>query len=417
MKKVLVAGAALLIAGSANAGVNISGDARVTYVGTKNYSADKVGADGSIEKARTDGYNDYFESRVGLNFEGKNERGAGAKARLYFDDAGFEDAAKWDGTAGSTAGSTTTPGVTVDYAYLTAPLGEHWTVKAGRLNPDFSKFFSWNIRATRLAATYDHSGMKLTPFVGVKKEEAGSAVDQWDDNDYMECGLVTSFTLPHDWILKTFARYNDDQREKDDVPAVNGIAMPPKDHTDRSGFDGSIHIESGKDSIIGFEAEVAYKAADFQGKSDDGMGGYVLLAKKVSPKFTPAVVAGMTKNGYVADNDFGFVMVGGNDFTQVMKVGDGVEDDGSLLFGAFVANVAVSSDFTLAGNFMYADFDNSAAGSLDCAFEVSGVATYALSNGASLTYKLGYLSPSNNGGADVNEDPYVGQLLRLNVAF
>ncbi|MCI5144762.1 MAG: hypothetical protein D3923_04370, partial [Candidatus Electrothrix sp. AR3] len=76
MKKVLVAGAALMLAGSANAGVNISGDARVTYVGMGDYHRN---ADS------TDGYDDYFESRVGLNFEAKKEGGALVKARLYFD--------------------------------------------------------------------------------------------------------------------------------------------------------------------------------------------------------------------------------------------------------------------------------------------------------------------------------------------
>lgn len=398
MKKVLVAGAALLIAGSANAGVNISGDSRVTYVGTQDYS--RAAGDAN-------GYRDYFESRVGLNFDASNDKGVGGKARLYFDDAGFESPAPWDGTA--------TVGVTVDYAYLNAKLGDCWTLMAGRIAPNFTRFYSWNIRPTRVVAIYENKdhGVKLIPFIGVKKEVAGSIADEWNDKDYMEYGLVTSFSLPHTWTLKTFARYNDDQRETDDVLSPLDGTVTSAAHRDRSGFDGSIHIESGKGSAVGFEAELSYKAADFQGTTDDGMGAYVLLAKQISPKFTPALVAGMTQDGFVADNDFGFVMVGGNDFTQVMNVGDG----GDLVFGAFVANVAVSSQFSLAGNFLYADFDNSGAGTLDSAIEVSGVATYALSNGANLTYKIGYLTPSVNGGADADEDPYFGHLLRLEVAF
>ncbi|MCI5125303.1 MAG: hypothetical protein D3925_12710 [Candidatus Electrothrix sp. AR5] len=92
MKKVLVAGAALMLAGSMvsaasagnpdeKAGASISGDARLTYVG----ETDKTR---NAESNTANGYSDYFESRVGLNFDAKAKGGASVHARLYFDDKG-----------------------------------------------------------------------------------------------------------------------------------------------------------------------------------------------------------------------------------------------------------------------------------------------------------------------------------------
>lgn len=403
MKKVLVAGTALMLAGSfvaeAQAEVNLSGDARATYVGKQDY----------VRMDSANGYDDYFESRVGVNFDAKTPaNGVSAKARLYFDGYGFEDDAPWSGEQKTTD-------VSVDYAYLTAPLGD-WTIKAGRVNPDYSKFFSWNIRPTRLIANYKQGNVDITPFVGVRAE-ATTATDKWNDNDYMEYGLVTGFKLQNNWTLKAYGRYDDDQREKVDAIEIDadGVATKvEKDAKDKTGFIGDVFLNNdGAGCDFGFHAELAYKAADVQGTEDDGLGGYVQLSKKMSDRFTPAVLAGMTKDGYVADNDFGFVMVGGDTSTQVMRVGQG----GDLLFGAFVANYVVSDSLTLTGNLLYADFDNDAAGTLDSAIEVSGIAAYALNDSASLTYKAGYLTPSITSGSGVDEDAYFAHLVRLNIAF
>ncbi|WP_417914160.1 hypothetical protein [Candidatus Electronema sp. JM] len=416
MKKVLVAGTALMLAGAAavqaQAEVSVTGDARVTYIGKQDYLRDK---------ASSNGYDDFFESRVGLNIDGKAPaNGVGAKARVYFDGYGFEDDAPWNGQERTE--------LSVDYAYLTAPLGD-WNIKAGRINSDYSKFFSWNIRPTRLTATYKQGDLSITPFVGVRAE-ATTEKDKWNDNDYTEYGLVLKSKLQNAWNLVGYVRYDDDKREWDALTGstmVNGIdakgkalsfAVPnvgSKAHKDRSGVIGDVFLNNeGANCDFGFHAELAYKAADVQGTEDDGLGGYVMLSKAMSSQFTPAVLAGMTKDGFVADNDFGFVMVGGDTSTQVLKVGDLAPE--GLWFGAFVANYKTSERMTLTGNFLYADFDNSKAGTMDSAIEVSGVADYVLNDSSSLTYKIGYLTPSVNGGG-VAEDAYFAHYLRLNVKF
>lgn len=413
MKKVLVAGAALMLAGAsaADAGVNLSGDARATYVGKQDYQRVDDSADG---------YHDYIESRIGLNIDGTTATdGMFVKARVYFDKYGFEDDAPWNGSERHD--------VSVDYAYMQVPLGPNWSVRAGRVNPDFSKFYSYNIRPTRVYAMYEQGNFAFKPFMGVKQEEASTSLDNWDDNDFMEYGFVASLKLMTGWTVKAYGRYDDDQREldksADEVYTVTGDAASgfevveeylTTSHADKSGFTGDLLLTNdGASCPIGFTAELAYTAADLQGTEDDGIGSYVMLHKKMSDRFTPAVLAGMTKDGWRADNDFGFVIVGGDTSTQLMRVGDG----GDLVFGAFVANYAASDRLSLTGNLLYADFDNSDAGTLDSAIEVSGVASYALSDAASLTYKAGYLTPSVNGGSGVAEDAYFAHLLRLNLAF
>ncbi|MCI5145568.1 MAG: hypothetical protein D3923_08550, partial [Candidatus Electrothrix sp. AR3] len=344
-----------------------------------------------------------------------------------------------------------TLGVTVDYAYFAVPMGD-WTIDAGRMPLNYSKFYSWDIRPTRLRAIYKHGNFKIIPFLGVVNELSDNPLDAWDDNDFMQYGIVPIVNMSNGWTLKGFFRYNDDAQEWDqahelvtvattDANGVAGTMQVPKGnanggqkalgggmnvpdfdfgtranpHADRSGFDASVHLNNNgaKNSPIGFEAEVAYVAADYQKTEDDGLGAYVQLSSRSMGAFTPAVVVGLTQDGFVADNDFGFVMVGGNESTTVVDVGN---RDGDLMFGAFVASYAVSPRLTLTGNLLYADYDNNTEGNITDAIEVSGVASYALADGANLTYKAGYLAPGFDDD-DAMDDPYFGHLVRLELEF
>ena len=447
MKKVLVAGAALMLAGSANAGVKnasvdagvtISGAAQVTYVGQSDYLRDAAKAD------QYNGYSDYFESRISLDFEAKSQSGIKVKAGMYFDDYKYYDDAIWEGVEKDS--------VTVDYAYFAVPMGPV-TIEAGRMPLSFTKFYSWDIRPTRVRAVYKSGNFTIIPFVGVVSETADSGMDNWDDNDFMQYGIVPIVNI-NGWTLKAFMRYNDDAQEWDsahNVVSVNvtdpdgsnprqmlipegdadgsridvggGLSAPGMQFAqaltpsnDRSGFDGNFHINNygATNSVIGFEAEVAYMSADFQQKEDDGIGGYVQFSKKLGA-FTPAVLAGMTQDGFEADKHFGFVMVGGDESTTVVKkVGN---PDGELFFAAFVANYAITPQLNLTGNLLYADYDNNTEGRVTDAIEVSGAASYALSSGASLTYKAGYLATNFDDDVDALDDAYFGHMLQLELAF
>jgi hypothetical protein len=419
MKKVFVAGAALMLAGSVasaasagnpgeapdKTGVSISGDARVTYVGMTDY-------DRNVENGTANGYSDYFESRVGLNFDAIAKGGASVHGRLYFDDYGYNDDAVWNGSGDAQIG------VSMDYAYFKLPLSDTMTLRAGRIPLEFTKFYSWDIRPTRVQLIYKAGNLKLVPFVGVVSEDS-TDLDNWNDNDFMQYGIVPVVKLNDDWTVKAFFRYNDDTREWATDPTIETVeglevAVPATPHKDRSGFDGTVNL-TGTVGNIGLTAELAYKAADFQGKEDDGIGGYVQAAFSM-PALTPIIIAGMTQDGFMADRNFGFVMVGGNQSTTVVDVGN---SDGDLMFGALVLLHNISDRFSAQGNLLYAsyDYDND-AGKIDSAIEVSGILSYALSESTNFDYKLGYLAPTYNDGAPgVLEDAYIGHSMQLNVAF
>jgi hypothetical protein len=362
---------------------------------------------------------------VGLNFDAKAKGGASVHARLYFDDYGYNDDAIWNGSGDAQWG------VSTDYAYFKLPLSDTMTLRAGRIPLKFTKFYSWEIRPTRVQLIYKSGNLTLVPFVGVVSEN-GTELDNWDDNDFMQYGIVPILKINDDWTVKAFFRYNSDQREwsqrsedvivagtlknKESVTITEKMDITGKytPYKDRSGFDGTVNL-SGTVGSVGLTAELAYKAADFQKTEDDGLGGYVQAAFSM-PGFTPVVLAGMTQDGFMAWRDFGFVMVGGNQPTTVVNVGNA---DGDLMFGALVLMHDISDRFSAQGNLLYASYDDSnEAGKIDSAIEVSGVLGYALSESTSVEYKLGYLAPTYNDGApSVLEDAYIGHALSLNVEF
>lgn len=404
MKKVLVAGAALMLAGSTvpvafagnsgsdsgdATGVSISGDATLYYAGGIDYYRIP---DNNL---KADGYSDFFATRVGLNFDAVALGGASIHARLYFDDQGFNDDPIWDKSGDNQLG------VSTDYAYMQVPLSKNFTIKAGRLPLSFSPFYAGEIRPTRIQLIYKSGNLKLVPWLGVVSEDE-SDLDNWDDNDFMQYGIIPVITFDNGWTAKGFFRYNDDART---------VAQ------DRSGFEGSVNV-SGMAGNTALTAEVSYKAADVQSTEDDGTGGYVQASLNM-PGFTPTIIAGMTQNGFMAWRDFGFVMVGGNETTTVVDVGNPV---GDLMFGALVFKHDISDRFSAQGNLLYASYDYDddiiAQGNIDSAVEVSGIFNYALSDSTSFEYKLGYLAPTFNDGApDVLEDAYIGHVLRMNIEF
>jgi hypothetical protein len=420
MKKVFAAGAALMLAGSMasaasagtpntseeTTGISLSGDARLYYVGKTDYER---------KDDTANGYSDFFDTRVGINFDAVALGGTSVHARLYFDDYGFNDDAIWDGNGDDQWG------VSTDYAYFIAPLSDTLSVKAGRLPLNFSAFYAGEIRANRVQLIYKSGNFKLIPWVGVVSED-NSGLDNWNDNDFMQYGIIPVIQLNDAWDVKGYFRYNDDQREWATDPTTtteNGVevTVPATAHADRSGFDGTVQL-NGTVGNIGLTAQLAYAAADYQQTEDDGIGGYVQAAFSM-PGFTPVVLAGMTQNGFMAWRDFGFVMVGGNEPTTVVEVGN---SDGDLMFGALVLMHDISDRFSAQCNLLYAsyDYDNDsiAAGKLDSAVEISGALSYAVSESTSIEYKLGYLTPSyNDGASEVMEDAYIGHSLGLNVEF
>ena len=444
MKKVLVAGAALLIAGSmvtaASAEVNLSGDARARYVGTSNYDRNYTQnpITGQWEEDKN-GYRDNFNSRIRVKFDAKTDGGAYMKARLRFDDT------VWNGQGWGAASED--KNVWADYAYIGTPIGPV-DVSAGRMPANYSLFFSWDARPTRVKADWKTGNLRLIGLFDIKSEFADNALDEWDDNDFYGYGLVASYKIDDIWTVKGYARYEQDERDYTGTPKTVLFPVDPNDtrdpgaqsagffavdsvdvkpYNDKSGFLGDIHVD-GKIAMVGLQGDIAYKAQDVinanNPDADDGWGGW-LEGNLDMGAFVPALQVGFTQNGFEADDDFGFIMIGAAEpITVVKQVGSLL---GDTWWVAFTSNYAMSDQLKFAGNLVYYDVsaDHTETGGPDVRgladmWEISGSATYTLNTNADLTYKIGYLDPSYDGrvnSAGISDDGYFGNYLRLAIKF
>ena len=369
MKKVLVAGAALMMAGAmvvpaAVAEVNLSGDARVRYIGTTGYTP--TGLD----------YGDRFKSRVRLKIEGVAKGGAFAKARLKL-------------ASGTWNGEDSLGGIEVDYGYLGLPMGAV-TVYAGKVDSglaDFSDFFYNGGGETRVQAAYEGEGFNLAGFYQIDKE--GQATD--DDSSV---GMVASFAPADNMNISTIVWYF--------MPDSAG-------NTADDGIGASLRFESEMDAL-GLEAELSFKDEGVMGQNlnDSGIGGYVGLAYEMGA-WTPGAHIGFTTDGYAPTEDYGFFMIGGDSPIAVRDFGDA----DSSYWGALTTDYAVSENITLTANLVYLDMDDMGfvAGADDEALEVSGGIDYAVSEGARLRYRLGYLTVDD---ADIDA---VGHFAELRIKF
>lgn len=435
MKKVLVAGAALLIAGSmvstASAEVNLSGDARARYVGVSDYTRNlTVNPNGTLNE-NSNGYRDNFNHRIRVKFDAKAKGGAFMKARMRIDDM------TWDGQGWGMHSDT--KNVWADYGYIGVPLG-NGTLSAGLMPANFSKFYSWDARATRLKYDWKMGDFRIIPLIDVKDEFTDSVQDEFDDNDFMGYGAVFALKINDNWSAKIYPRYHDDQREWDSVDNERFVPADSNDpgnvsagfisvtdtvvtpHRDRSGFMFAADAE-GKIANFGVHGGMGYKEADVQGSTDDGWGWYLEGSMDLGA-FQPAIVIGGTYDGFQTDPDFGFIMIGADEPITVVSTFGGPNSDS--IFAALTSTYAMSDQLKFAGNLVYYDIDlnetertHDVRGLAD-AWEISGSATYAVSEGADLTYKLGYLSPSYDGrlnSAGISDDGYFGHYFRLAIKF
>lgn len=191
MKKILVTGAALLIAGSmvsaASAEVNLSGDARVRYIGTSDYEREYTpNPDGTWSEDKN-GYTDKFNSRIRVKFDARANGGAFMKARLRFDDF------TWDGQGWGAYKND--KNVWADYAFLGVPMGPV-TFTAGRMPGDYSKFFRYDRRPTRAKLDYKNDNLRLIALLDVIDEDV-NVMDDWNDNDFMAYGFIAAYQIDH----------------------------------------------------------------------------------------------------------------------------------------------------------------------------------------------------------------------------
>lgn len=402
MKKFIAVAAGLALAGtmvsSAMAEVNFGGSARVRAITMMDYTDG-----GSISK---------LDSRVRLKVNAKSKGGAFAKARIRMGDG------MWDGGRGATGNAGDDKNIYVDYAYLGVPMGPV-TVTAGRQIASFSKWFAFDGRKDRLKAVYKNAGTVVALFYDKNAEitdTAPTTAVSWaavdaDGNPGTVTGTATvAGHVSNDWTSDNDKNgYGIVVKQKMGDWKAKGIAVFLQDETptDNNGIVGSVNV-SGKAGPVSIGAEVSMK--DFDNAADTQIGGFVSVSTSFGAVSVTGI-AGMTADGFAADDDFGTHFLGnGNNspitfLPQIGLLGDTV-------FGVAVFGFKVSDALALNAIIGYADIDAVAT-----ALEISGGLSYTISDGAVLTVAGGALTPSDEGGLGGYDDTAFGAYAKLEVKY
>nr|WP_320011699.1 hypothetical protein [uncultured Desulfobulbus sp.] len=437
MKKVLLTGAALMLAGgmfaadatyAAEPGVKITGNARVRLWYKDNYAFDDT-----VDKRDTS-----MDSRVRLDITGTAAGGAYAKVRIRMMENLMGDA----DDDGYTDGIVSNTNIWVDKAYVGIPLGEDFTLEVGKYRSTYGplgttyNFFYDDVHLTGMRGIMKMGDVTINPFMEWMEEAqntaeyaAGSADAQYD-HDVMRFGVHAKAKVNADWTVGGMVGYQTDNR----VDTAAGVEA-------NEGFFGSIYAkgQSGAFGIYGEFAvtdnqlngmnswlndSLASAAADEIGSDDTGFGGYIFPNFQMD-KLNIGLNIGFTNDGFTPDEAFGFVMLGGIDNSKIAATQIGT--DGDWIWGALVANYQISDSLLLTGNFVYADIDawgvgegptgmyDKAGRDWDSAWELSAVLKYTISKGADVYFSAGYLNPEfeNN----VADDAAFGALTRFELKF
>ncbi len=423
MKKVLVAGAALMLTGgialpamaehgiaisgepsqeqpapvvrpAAEAGVKITGDARgrIIYRDAYDYN-------GYANPGRPDLSERFLmDSRLRFNVRGTTAGGAFVHARIRAIDNVFN---------GDTS-SADANNLWADVAYLSIPFTNDFTFQIGKYRAFYGTgFFFDDIGISGVRGIYKTDAVTITPFFDIVQEGTVSAnmTDRVEDNDVLRFGGVVEIAPNPDWTYGFMAAYQNDERA---AMAVEGVGVVPA--PDAEGFIGMAYLK-GTTGNMELHSEFAYveSAGLMDATADDAYGGYI------RPSFTMDAMTlsfdlGFAQDGYIADAAYGFVMLGGEWATQAMRFGQ----EGDWLWGAFSTRYDVSENMFLVGNLVYADIDSTTERGLSDAWEVSGLLQYNITQGANLQYRIGYLQPSYD---NWNDDSVFGTVARFNISF
>ncbi|MGI6657082.1 MAG: hypothetical protein ACOX5Z_09720 [Desulfobulbus sp.] len=470
MKKVMVAGAALLLVGGiyadnaaaakAEPGVQLTGDARARIIyKDKNYrsffgnNAYKL-ANGQEAnyKSSTD-----MDSRVRLNITGTAAGGAYAKARIRLAEGTSEDLDRDSGSRNSLKQEN----IWVDRAYIGIPFNENVTVEVGRYRSTYGplkggNFFYDDVSLAGVKGIITWKNVEINPFIewmedGItyrgtnSKGEKYTGYDFAEDNDAMRYGANIKAQLNENWLVGALLGYQTDERRE-------FSAAEPKRAKQNEGFFGSLYT-AGKHGNFGLVAEFAVTEKGLNafnswrdddelgdivsdhpiGSNDTGYGGYIYPTYTIN-QLTLGLNLGFTVDGFMPDTAAGFVMLGNADGMPISVVDIG--DYGDWLWAGLVVQYQVSEALKLTGNLVYADIDTwSEYGDgpgfykanskynymLDSAWEISGILQYTISKGLDWYLIAGYMDPDVEAGpgytGPVDDDATFAAYTKLELKF
>lgn len=479
MKKVLVAGAALMlvsgIASTASAaavepGVKITGDARVRigYTSEDYMAQDRFG--------NRSNYNEQtnMDSRVRVNIAGTAAGGAYAKARLRMEgNSGDID----NDPAANQSPMSSQNNLWADMAYIGIPFNDTVTVELGRYRSTYGPLGATYNFAYDDVSSYGAKGIikfgdvEVNPFVEWMEEgqdtgeyAAGTQIQRRDE-DEMRFGIHAKAKINKDWTVGGMLGYQNDERPES---YNNAVTKDFQVFEPNEGMFGSIYV-SGKSGAFGLNAELAFTDADLNnfnswetdtwtawaapsatannatdliGSNDTGFGGYIFPTYTID-KLTLGLNLGFTANGYQPDRAFGTgVMIGSADNSRISAIRIG--DFGDWLWAGLMAQYQFTESLKLTGNFVYADIDawdtkgikgdgpnttsnsiayvsglsNNTTGinpQITGAWELSAILQYTISKGMDVYLSAGYLQPDTEAG--LQDDGVFGALSRFELKF
>jgi len=475
MKKVLVAGAALmLVSGSAatvhavhfpstekaspaksevKPGVVLSGDARVRLW----YQDDNYGDFGNItttNNRNNDSSQVNMDSRIRLNMTGTAAGGAYVKARIRMYESLMGDL-DVDPNPAEFGGSN----IWVDIAHIGIPFSDQFTLELGKYRSTYGpmnathNFFYDDVHLTGGRGIIKFGGVTINPFIEWMEESQNYAttnINRIEDNDAMRYGVHVKGKVNKDWTVGGMVGYQDDERREDYLGTNRNYQ--------NEGFFGSIYT-SGRAGAFGLIAELAVtdsglnnfnaweedtdvtyqigsdSGIDRIGSDDVGFGGYVFPNYQID-KLNIGLNLGFTDGGFTPDRGFGFVMMGSADNSRISAVRIG--DTGDWMWAGLVAEYSISESLKLTGNLVYAEVDawdlkgpnqdgpNTSSGALsnsslnpyalDSVLEVSAELKYTISKGADVFFSAGYLAPEFENPA-LEDDGVFGAITRFELKF
>ena len=359
-----------------------------------------------------------YDNRVRLLANAEADGGAFAKARIRFDN-------KW--------GSEFRDGEPVrtftDLAYFGIPI-KSTTLEAGQMRSNLTRFFEWDQRVDHVAFDFDYLDAHWRASFRMINEGQNSLfeINRLEDNDQIAYGLVGSKDFNEIWYGQANLFYQDDQRNE----FVTGQFIEPA-----SGFFGSIFFK-GMYTKVGVESELAYKAGNVRQSRDetgvvvnpknvlrgDGWGWYAAGTYKFD-SLALILNLGVAVNGYEADNDFGWIMIG-NGNTEPISVIPQIGANGDWGWIAPSLSYQFNEALSLTGNLVWVAIDaiqtdrDDSLLEYESLLEVSGHLEYMISEGAAFTWKLGWLKPQIKGffeGEVAREDTAFATYARLQINF
>lgn len=399
----------LCVGGTSTAGeVTFSGDARVRYIFESNTLFGNAGETTS----------ESWDSRVRLNLHAKADGGSYARVRMRFVDQ------KW----GLNKPRKDSDTLWIDIAYLGVPMGET-ILEAGLMKSNLTRFFQYDQSVDQAALSWEMFDAKLTAIYRMVSEGKFSIfeINRVQDNDVTTFGLTGEKKLLNNYLVKANLFYQDDQRD----PYATGTYITPAEGLFWSlFFDGSF-------GGLALETEIAFKSSDARQSRDeggiiinqfnidrgDGYGWY-LETEYPMGAFVPILNFGFTSNGYEADNDFGWLMIG-NSNNEPIAVISTVGEAGDWFWIAPSLSYKPSEKLSIKANFVYVDVEpgddvDPDTYYFDTLWELSGEFTYLISDGATFTWKIGALKPELTGlnkGEPASEDTAFGTYGRVQIHF